>query len=607
MTSAFSFPKPPKGRNLLRDTRGNVAMIWALTATVTLSLVGISIDFSQAHSVKTALQNAADGAALVAERMAERPLSERRSAAEEYFRESLVGQPLAASATVSIEELANGGHRATAQMPSVTTLSRLVTGRNFVVGASSTADQAGSNLEVSLVLDVTGSMAGSRLTSLKDAANDLVDIVVNDEQTPYYTKVSIAPYSVGVNVGASAAAVRGPVTPQRTITNADWRNGVAKNITGATRANPVVVTSAGHGLANGDRVYIANVNGMTQIRNKQFTVAGVTANTFQLSGVNGSGYSNYTNGGTVTKCRTASCEIVVTANAHGFATNDKVFITGVSGMTQINNAANAVWTVTTLDTSNFVLNGTNGPSFTAYAGNGLASCTVAGCEYFRFTNPSNAQRVYRITTCATERTGAEAFTNASPSTAWIGRNYPAKAANCPAQTLMPLTSDKDDLHAKINSLTAKGSTAGQIGIAWGWYLLSPSFGSLWDEESRPGVAGDSLRKVAVIMTDGDFNTTYCEGVGSSDASGVSSGERINCAAPNGNGYVQALQYCTNMKAAGVTVYTVGFDVGNLTAARNLLRDCATGAGYAYVAATGAELEEAFRKIGTSIALLRLTK
>jgi len=75
----------------------------------------------------------------------------------------------------------------------------------------------------------------------------------------------------------------------------------AQNITGATAANPVVITIVGHGYSNGDRVVIAGVGGMTQLNNREFAVAGATADTFQLSGVNGSGYDAYTSGGTAAK------------------------------------------------------------------------------------------------------------------------------------------------------------------------------------------------------------------------------------------------------------------------------------------------------------------
>ena len=75
----------------------------------------------------------------------------------------------------------------------------------------------------------------------------------------------------------------------------------AVSITGATKANPVVITAASHGFSNGDRVIITSVSGMTQLNNREFTVANQTTNTFQLSGIDGTGFDAYTSGGTVAK------------------------------------------------------------------------------------------------------------------------------------------------------------------------------------------------------------------------------------------------------------------------------------------------------------------
>lgn len=73
-----------------------------------------------------------------------------------------------------------------------------------------------------------------------------------------------------------------------------------ETITGITQANPgVVTTSAAHGLSNGARVRIESVAGMTEVNDRVFTIAGVTATTFQLQGENTSGYTAYTSGGTV--------------------------------------------------------------------------------------------------------------------------------------------------------------------------------------------------------------------------------------------------------------------------------------------------------------------
>lgn len=72
-------------------------------------------------------------------------------------------------------------------------------------------------------------------------------------------------------------------------------------ITAITKANPAVVTAASHGLSNGDRVFIASVGGMTELNNREFTVANATSTTFELSGINSSSFTTYTSGGTVGK------------------------------------------------------------------------------------------------------------------------------------------------------------------------------------------------------------------------------------------------------------------------------------------------------------------
>lgn len=76
-------------------------------------------------------------------------------------------------------------------------------------------------------------------------------------------------------------------------------------ISGATAANPVVITTAtAHGLSDDDEVSIVSVVGMTELNGKKYTVAGATANTFQLSGIDGGSYTAYASGGTVGKVTT---------------------------------------------------------------------------------------------------------------------------------------------------------------------------------------------------------------------------------------------------------------------------------------------------------------
>ena len=69
-------------------------------------------------------------------------------------------------------------------------------------------------------------------------------------------------------------------------------------ITGATAANPVVITSNNHGLQTGDTCFIESVVGMTEINDETFTVTRVDANTFSLDGEDGTLYVPYVSGGT---------------------------------------------------------------------------------------------------------------------------------------------------------------------------------------------------------------------------------------------------------------------------------------------------------------------
>lgn len=75
----------------------------------------------------------------------------------------------------------------------------------------------------------------------------------------------------------------------------------AKNITAATAANPCEITSAGHGYSNGDKIIVNSISGMTELNNREFTVSNITANTFELSGIDSGAYSTYVSGGTCSK------------------------------------------------------------------------------------------------------------------------------------------------------------------------------------------------------------------------------------------------------------------------------------------------------------------
>ncbi len=80
-------------------------------------------------------------------------------------------------------------------------------------------------------------------------------------------------------------------------------------ISGATKANPVVITANSHGFSNGDFVKIDNVVGMTNLNTNVYKVASAATNTFALqdssgNNIDGTGFSTYLSGGQVRKMAT---------------------------------------------------------------------------------------------------------------------------------------------------------------------------------------------------------------------------------------------------------------------------------------------------------------
>ena len=70
-----------------------------------------------------------------------------------------------------------------------------------------------------------------------------------------------------------------------------------KTITGATAADPVVITAASHGFLDGWLVKIYDVVGMTELNSLIVRVANKDTDTFECYGLNGSNFTAYASGG----------------------------------------------------------------------------------------------------------------------------------------------------------------------------------------------------------------------------------------------------------------------------------------------------------------------
>ena len=162
--------------------------------------------------------------------------------------------------------------------------------------------------------------------------------------------------------------------------------------------------------------------------------------------------------------------------------------------------------------------------------------------------------------------------------------------SCPAATILPLTKDPAAIKGAIAALVAGGSTAGHIGLAWGWNMISEKWAGIFTGTKAPGPNSDpNIKKAVLLMTDGDFNTAYTAGTPDADQKAEST--------------ARTLALCANIKAENIRVFTVAFMAP--PAAETLLRSCASAPGDYFDASNSTQLHDAFTSIAKKLSTLRI--
>jgi Flp pilus assembly protein TadG len=457
---------PPSRRSFAgfaRDVSGDISIMFGLLAVAMFLFVGGAVDIGRWMHARTQTISALDAAVLAGARVLQLDADNSAGAtqaAEAFYTENTKTRIPLESDTIGFQAAddgmaftATGNAYIRTPFLSLASIDRLplvkLTGAEYSKAVLAVGGNAEQSIEISMMLDITGSMGGQKILDLKDAAKDLIDIVVWDEQGEHTSKVALAPFSAAVDAGALAASVA--YSPSSSVT-------------------------------------------------------------------------------------------------------------------------------------------------------------------FNFKDGYN--RTWKKTSsCVSERQGSEAFTDAVPSGAnKLPAVYTSSGACAITNPVIPLSNDKNGLKAAVDSYVASGTTAGHLGTAWAWYLLSPNWASVLPSNSRPANYGTSdTQKIAILMTDGEYNMQYCNnstvtGASAPDRnSNPSSSSKLSCTAVNGSSTTQARTLCTNMKAAGITVYTVGFEIPSGSTADTTLQQCATSPGHYYSAQSGEQLKQAFRDIALKISSLYLSR
>ncbi|MDJ0823443.1 MAG: pilus assembly protein TadG-related protein [Paracoccaceae bacterium] len=175
---------------------GAMSYVAVAGSLVMMVFGGIGIDMIQAELKRTKLQNTLDRAVLAAAAL-ENEL-EPTSVVESYFDAMLIPDAL--------QSVTIGANTATDK--EVTASARTVMPSNFLdlLGVASlqaegaaTAANAMNEVEISMVLDISGSMRGDKIEQLKAAAKSFVDtVLVEGDDT---VSISLVPYHATVNLG----------------------------------------------------------------------------------------------------------------------------------------------------------------------------------------------------------------------------------------------------------------------------------------------------------------------------------------------------------------------------------------------------------------------
>ena len=184
-----------------KDQRGSISILAMFFFLLMVMIGGVAVDLMRYEDVRVRLQNTLDRCTLMAASM------EQSQDAEVVVRDCVDKEGLTAQlAGVTVVQSADSRDvRATGIAPTNPIFLHLVGIEKLDAHARAAAIQGISNIELSLVLDVSGSMNGKKIADLRTAAAEFVGTVLNADPKQRVS-ISLVPYNGQVNLGPALRA-----------------------------------------------------------------------------------------------------------------------------------------------------------------------------------------------------------------------------------------------------------------------------------------------------------------------------------------------------------------------------------------------------------------
>jgi Flp pilus assembly protein TadG len=161
--------------------------------------------------------------------------------------------------------------------------------------------------------------------------------------------------------------------------------------------------------------------------------------------------------------------------------------------------------------------------------------------------------------------------------------YAAEQYSACPQTVMPLSYDWSAMTSLVNNMSPNGNTNQAIGLQVGWMSLAGG-----GPFSVPATDSNyQYQQIVILLTDG-LNT---QDRWYSNQSSIDARQQLTC---------------SNIKAAGITVYTIQVNTdGDPTS--TLLQDCASSSDKFYLLTSASQIVTTFQTIGTNLTQLRVAQ
>jgi len=564
---------------LWADRRGANMVIVGLSIIPLVAASGLAVDTVRGYTVKSALQSAVDAALLAAAHELDpddpltfhqdysapvTPTTQRDRVFDSFFRANFPQQFLD-SYGITYDLTYNPDERSLAAAAGVTTpttLMAVVGIDTMTVSAGGLAYGENAGMELALVLDVTGSMRGSKIQSLRAAARRDVDIIYGGRTEIDNLFISLVPYTTTVNI------------------NRPW-------------IDPTPVAQAGRVRTDGDsQVDLTDPlsQGRTLFRPPHTAwldpAADVAGHPYTLEPWLG--------------CLEA--RFAPATAYHAPVWSDTYTVNGHSARYD-----------TYIDT-------TYNSRLDAYD---LSAAPPVSPEtlFQPFQYPLAEDNRYDVPHSDTGGTVFRIESEWENNSVGPNLGCPNNAVVPLVDSRQTIENAIDNLEA-----WHRGGTMTNVGLVWGWRTLSPNWPSAtyWPDgesyfQDRDGPHAmplpynyPNMVKAVVIMTDGEnqaFNWDGSSIRADHTPYGRVTDGNLGTTDRNQARFVidrRMAEVCRRMKDVGIQIYTVTF--GDLSAeVRGLFHQCASESDNYFHAATGADLRDAFQAIGEQLTHLRLAQ